>query len=600
MNQLFQLRKTRIPFMTSLRAAMLCLSGVLALLFFVKAPPAYAQQVTLVPPFVGTHSETWEEFPIEKLESNVISILGGTATISGILLEIDGPHMFLECYGYAAPSDGVRFLGANARPTSITISFSQPVSAFGAYWGALPFSCQGNPTELSFHNASGNLIGTASFDYSPPRTPILDMDWHGYAFATPVKTITIVGDWVVTDGMQVTVASSGTSPISNPATNVASFSATLNGSLNPNGSITSVRFQYGPTTSYGFTTPVQTQTGNTVRNISANIIGLSAGHIYHFRIVASNSGGTHFGSDRTFTTLSATGAPVVTTNPATTVASFSAMLNGSLDPHGLTTSVSFQYGTTTSYGSTNTNQAKSGNTYQSVAANISGLTASTTYHFRIVATNSAGTRYGSDRTFTTLSATGPPVVTTSPATFIASFSATLNGLLDPHGLTTSVHFQYGPTTSYGLTAAAPSQTGNTFRNVSANISSLSANHIYHYRIVATNSAGPSLGSDSTFTTLTATGPPVVTTSPATNVASSSAMLHGSLDPHGLTTSVSFQYGKTTNYGSTTPMQSQTGSTFRTVSANISGLSAHTIYHFRITVTNNAGNRLGSNRTFTTP
>jgi hypothetical protein len=187
----------------------------------------------------------------------------------------------------------------------------------------------------------------------------------------------------------------------NPATEVASFSAILNGSLNPRGSITSVRFQYGPTTSYGFTTPVQTQTGNTFRNISANITGLIASHIYHFRIVASNSGGTSFGSDRTLTTLSATGTPVVTTNPASNVAISSARLNGLLDPHGLTTSVHFQYGTTTSYGHTTPMQSQTGNTYRNIAANISALTTDTTYHFRIVATNSAGTRFGSDRTFTT-------------------------------------------------------------------------------------------------------------------------------------------------------------------------------------------------------
>ena len=82
-------------------------------------------------------------------------------------------------------------------------------------------------------------------------------------------------------------------------------------------------------------------------------------------------------------------------------------------------------------------------------------------HFRIVATNSAGATFGGDRTFTTLSPTGPPVVTTNPATFIAGFSAMLNGLLDPHGLTTSVHFQYGATTGYGLTTAPQSHTGNT-------------------------------------------------------------------------------------------------------------------------------------------
>ena len=78
---------------------------------------------------------------------------------------------------------------------------------------------------------------------------------------------------------------------------------------------------------------------------------------------------------------------------------------------------------TTSYGLTTAPQSRTGNTPQTVIANISCLTASTIYHFRIVATNSAGTRYGSDRTFTTLSATGPPVVTTNPATFVASFSA---------------------------------------------------------------------------------------------------------------------------------------------------------------------------------
>ncbi len=71
--------------------------------------------------------------------------------------------------------------------------------------------------------------------------------------------------------------------------------------------------------------------------------------------------------------------------------------------------------------------------------NSRGLTASTTYHLRIVTANSAGTRYGSDETFTTLPPTGFPIVTTKPATNVAASAATLNGLLDPHGLTTSVY-----------------------------------------------------------------------------------------------------------------------------------------------------------------
>ena len=196
----------------------------------------------------------------------------------------------------------------------------------------------------------------------------------------------------------------------------------------------------------------------------------------------------------------APGPPVAITNPVSYIASFSATLNGSVNPNGLTTTVHFEYGTTTSYGQITANQTKTGNTYQSVAANINGLTSSTTYHFRIVATNSSGTRYGSDRTFTTLSATGPPVVITNPATNVATSSATLNGSVDPHGLTTSVNFQYGTTTAYGHTTANQTKTGNAYQNVAASISGLTTHTTYHFRIVATNSGGTRYGTDMRFTT----------------------------------------------------------------------------------------------------
>jgi hypothetical protein len=263
---------------------------------------------------------------------------------------------------------------------------------------------------FSIDSGSTNIVG---FNQTPPG----DFgDWlseacpqtHPYvqnAFACPGQFSDISAtspEGINLDVIGYDLAATGLPVVTtNPATNVASFSATLNGSLNPHGSATTVNFQYGLTTSYGSTTPVQTQTGDTLRSISANISGLLASHIYHFRIVATNSFGTTFGSDRTFTTLSATGPPVVTINSATFIASFSATLNALLDPHGLATSLHFQYGPTTSYGFTTAPQSHSGNTYLNVSANISSLTASTTYHFRVVASNSAGTRYGSDRTFTT-------------------------------------------------------------------------------------------------------------------------------------------------------------------------------------------------------
>src|SRR5438477_13159691 len=288
-------------------------------------------------------------------------------------------------------------------------------------------------------------------------------------------------------------------PIANPATYVASNSFTANWS-----SVSGATgYRLDVSTSSSFSTYVTGYQNLNVGNaISRSVTGLNASTAYYYRVRAYNGVGTSGNSNIVnVTTLSATGSPVVITNPATLIASFSATLNGTVDPHGLATNVYFQYGTTTSYGLTTAIQSKTGNTYQNVVANISGLTASTTYHFRIVAMNSAGTVNGADRTFTTLSATGPPVVITNPATLIASFSATLNGSVDPHGLTTNVYFQYGTTTSYGLTTATQSKTGNTYQNVAANISSLSASTTYHFRMVATNSAGTVYGSDKTFTTL---------------------------------------------------------------------------------------------------
>jgi hypothetical protein len=247
------------------------------------------------------------------------------------------------------------------------------------------------PTATHAPTATATPTATAIATHTPTATPT--------ATQTPTPTPTATATATVTP----TATATPTPPAvtTNAATNVATSSATLNGSVNPRGSSTTVYFEWGTTTSYGHTTFTQTKTGNTSLPITANISGLAASTTYHFRIVAHNNGGTSFGSDRTFTTLSATGPPVVTTNPATNVTTSSARLNGSLDPHGLTTTVYFKWGTTISYGHTTATQTQTGNTYRNIIANISGLTTHHTYHFRIVATNSAGTRMGTDMTFNT-------------------------------------------------------------------------------------------------------------------------------------------------------------------------------------------------------
>jgi len=114
-----------------LRGVTLCLLLALIALLMAKAPPLYAgSQVTLMPPFVGTHTETWERFGVTQIPSGT-SILGGIATISGTNMVT--AHSFIMCTVVGKPSDGTILMDSDRPNDLVTISFSQPVSAFGAY-----------------------------------------------------------------------------------------------------------------------------------------------------------------------------------------------------------------------------------------------------------------------------------------------------------------------------------------------------------------------------------------------------------------------------------------------------------------------------------
>jgi len=96
-------------------------------------------------------------------------------------------------------------------------------------------------------------------------------------------------------------------------------------------------------------------------------------------------------------------APTATTVAASGVSTTTATLNGQVNANNATTAVTFEYGLTTSYGSTisGTPSSLTGATLTSVTAALTGLTASTTYNYRVKAVNSVGTTYGSNMTFTT-------------------------------------------------------------------------------------------------------------------------------------------------------------------------------------------------------
>ena len=171
--------------------------------------------------------------------------------------------------------------------------------------------------------------------------------------------------------------------------------------------------------------------------------------------------------------------------------------------------------------------------------NVAGLANGTAYTFTVTATNAFGSGPPSPAS-NSVTPSGPPVVTTSAATGILGTGATLTGTVSSNGASAAVTFQYGLTTGYGSSVTAtqsPLAANAAGAPVSAAISGLACNTLYHFRVVAANSAGTTNGGDTTFTT--AACAPTVTTNAATAITATGAAQNGTVSSNGASTTVTF-------------------------------------------------------------
>jgi hypothetical protein len=298
--------------------------------------------------------------------------------------------------------------------------------------------------------------------------------------------------------------------------------------------------------------------------------------------------------------------PDVATEPAPDVSAVGATLKGLVAPDpaggGNVVDCHFDFGTDTSYGTTiPCDQATPYATQTAVSAAVSGLTPETTYHYRVVASNSVDANAGADMTFTTHAVRG---LSTDPATEVTPNGATLNGSFDPAGADTHYYFEWGATTSYeNVTVAPPGvevKASSGTVHVSAPIDGLSTNTKYHYRIVASNNIGTSYGEDM----VVATDPPpipIVAETAAHAVTDRGATLEASVNPNFGETFYSFEYGRASSYGDETPLTGPIGpdGKLHPVGADLSGLFPGTTYHYRVVALNFGGTVHGPDRTFTT-
>jgi hypothetical protein len=303
-----------------------------------------------------------------------------------------------------------------------------------------------------------------------------------------------------------------------------------------------------------------------------------------------------------------TGAPLVTTGSVSQLGATSAQLTGRINPTGQDTTYFFNYGLTTAYGSTTpAGTLPAGSVPVSVRAKIDALATGALYHYQLVATSPAGTTLGADQTFTPIAGLSKPTVTTGPPLTVAGTSATVSGLVNPNGQPANYRFNYGTTSAYGQTTAnQPIAAGAADVTATATLNGLTVGETYHYRLVASGIAGTTLGQDQVFVAGQAPPaavvpvPPTVATGAPSGVTVNGAVLSGTLNPSGLETSYSFEWGTTTAYGGATPpITVAAGAAEQAVGGLLVGLTPATTYHVRLIATNAAGTVQGADQTFTT-
>lgn len=297
------------------------------------------------------------------------------------------------------------------------------------------------------------------------------------------------------------------------ATNVAELSATVNGTVNPNGAATTCRFEYSIGTGFGQSVPCVEDPGSGTSPVSvhADVSGLSPDSSYSFRLVASSYGGAASSTSGTgtFTTLHVD-APALTIDPVAGIGGEGASVSGTVDPQGFATTARFEYSSDGGASwvqrplhDSSTDPGLANSTSQvAIDDELTGLAPSTNYLVRITAANPGGSATSANESFRT--ATAPPVAETLAAKQISSTSAALKARVKPNGEPTTYYFEYGTSTSYGNRIPMVGVSvgdGGQFVPLGQLLHDLQPSTTYHYRVIASNGTGTSEGADRQFTTL---------------------------------------------------------------------------------------------------
>ena len=349
-----------------------------------------------------------------------------------------------------------------------------------------------------------------------------------------------------------------------------------------------------------------TENGAGTGEFTAELSGLEQNTTYYVRAYATNKEGTAYGEEVSFTTLqeNVVVKPMVTTLEIAGLSQTTAVAGGNVTSDGgaEVTARGVCWSTSqepTVEGEHTTDGAGTGE-YQS---NLSGLTANTTYYVRAYATNSEGTAYGEEISFTTLEehiVVEPTVVTVSVSEVTETTAVTGGNVTSDGGGEVSARGVCWSTSQEPTVEGSHTTDGTGTGEFVSNLTDLNDNTTYYVRAYATNEQGTSYGEQMSFTTVKHIDLPEVTTVEPTEIATTSAKTGGNVtsDGGGDVTAKGVCWSTSQN-----PTLSDSFSTdgigLGEYLSIINGLTINTTYYVRAYATNEAGTAYGEEFSFTT-
>ena len=470
----------------------------------------------------------------------------------------------------------------------VTDQGGSAVTERGVCWSTEP-----SPTVSGSHGHSGT--GTGEFEISISNL-MPGTTYYVRAYAKNSQGLAYGENKTFTTGAnKPTVATSD-------ATSITQTTAQGGGEVSDDGGATVTERGVCWSTSHSPTvSDAHSSSGTGMGSFTVEMNSLEPGTKYYIRAYATNSQGTAYGSEKSFTTQA--GLPTVITGEISNITQTTAKGGGNVTDDGGASVTERGICWSTSHNPTTSgSQANSGTGTGNYTVSMTGLTANTKYYVRAYAINSQGTSYGNELSFTTSLNVSSPTVTTSQVTEITETTATGGGNVTADGNATVTErgicwsTSHNPTTN-GSHASSGTGTGS----FTVNITGLTSGTTYYVRAYAINSAGTSYGSEVSFTTLVTVTPPTVTTSQVTNIGQTTATGGGNVTSDGNATVTERGICWNTSHNPTTSgshAAASSGGT-GTFTVNMTGLTANTTYYVRAYAKNSAGTVYGSEVSFMT-